>query len=90
MTRAFELRYLEDSELPEEKKQSGHVTVTRFAEGLASERIPEDDRKAVMDVVMVETVGENGNTEKQIKSDLTAEELTKALELMATAADNAG
>ncbi len=46
LTRGFEGKYLAASELSDAEKQEGHVTLTRFAQGVSTERIPVKSRVA--------------------------------------------
>lgn len=88
--RAFEAKYLDSANLNEDEKKAARVTVTRFVQGSINEKIQQDTIDTVMDQISVQTVDAQGNTTRKLKDTLTDAELQKALEIMKTAADEAG
>lgn len=89
MMRGFQLKYLEPSGLPDEEKQAGAITVSRFVQGLTTEAIAQEEWEAVSDVICTTTTDESGNTNQELKDALTDEELRHCLTLAREAADEA-
>ena len=90
LMRGFETKYLEPSDLPEEEKAAGRVTVGRFVEGLASEDVPAKRLEEISDIVTYEAVGSDGRKQRRLKDSITTEELRACLSTMKDAADAAG
>ncbi len=94
MARGFEVKYLHPSDLPDDEKQAGHVAISRFVNGVSTDRIPDEKAKEkvkeIGDIVTVKTTDSAGKTTKQPKDALTAEELRSCLKIMKDAADAAG
>lgn len=87
--RGFETKYVKASGFSDAEKAEAHVTLTRFAHGVAAGTIPQSEAKRVWDMVSVTRRGATG-TETKIKDTLTREELMEALAVMKGAADAAG
>ena len=86
-TRMCEVAYVEPADLDEQKKKAAHVTVSRFAHGIATEQIPRKKGDAIKDIVM-EPNPANPNQQK-LRESIKPEELEKCLTLMKEAADEA-
>ncbi len=83
--RLFETTILEPSALDAETKAQGRVTVSRFAEGLVRGSIPPEKGEEALDAISVQK-----EDRREMKPDLTTAELIGCLEIMKTAADEAG
>ena len=90
LTRGFEGKYLAASELSDAEKQEGHVTLTRFAQGVSTERIPTTKAEEISQIVTIETTDSEGETTKELKETITTEELKSCLAIMKDSADAAG
>ncbi len=90
MARGFEVKYVKSSELTDEEKQEAHITLTRFAHGITTERIDRKKADEIGDIVGVKTSDGQGNTKMTFKETITTEELNRALAIMKDAADEAG
>ncbi len=90
LMRGFETKYLAPSDLPEEEKSAGHVTISRFVEGLTGEAIPQKRLEDISGVVTYEAVGSDGQKQRKLKDSITTEELRSCLSIMKGAADEAG
>ncbi|MHC5058330.1 MAG: hypothetical protein ACYTKD_27045 [Planctomycetota bacterium] len=90
LMRGFQTKYLEPSDLPEEEKAAGRVTVGRFVEGLLRETVPTKRLGEISDIVTYETAGPDGEKQHKLKDSITTEELRSSLSIMKDAADAAG
>jgi len=90
LMRGFSKKYLEPSELSDEEKAGGRVTVGRFTEGLLKDSIPKERLEEISNVVTHETVGADGAKERRLKESITTDELKSCLAIMKGAADSAG
>ncbi len=85
--RMFEVAYVEPSDLDEQKKKAAHVTVSRFAHGIATEKIPRKKGDAIKDIVMEPNPADPD--QQKLRESIKPEELEKCLTLMKAAADEA-
>jgi len=88
--RGAEMQYLEPSELPDEEKEAGRITLSRFARALTEKKIDEKETEEVLDKITIKTPGAEGKDNVQMKQTLTTEELRDWLKTMKDAADAAG
>ena len=101
MARVVETRYLEASGLPEEEKQAGITTLTRFAHGVIIGLITPDEADAIEEIMFEIPADSEAKEEsdageatsyrdKKLKESMTDEDLAKLLGDMKTAADKFG
>ncbi|MHC4198637.1 MAG: hypothetical protein ACYSU0_01400 [Planctomycetota bacterium] len=90
MARGFEVKYLGPSDLPEEEKKAGHISISRFVQGVSTGKIPKEKAEQIGDICTVETVDDDGDQTRKLKDSITTEELKSCLGIMKDAADAAG
>lgn len=90
MARAAEVKYLQPSDLPEEEKKAGSVTLSRFAWGMTEKKIDTEKLNSVFDRISVKTTGANGQENVRLKEKLSSDDLRDWLKTMKDAADEAG
>lgn len=90
MARGAELKYLVPSELPDEEKKAGSITLSRFAWGMTEQKIDNAKAQAAFDKISIKTRDADGKETVQLKQSLTTEELREWLQIMKDAADAAG
>jgi hypothetical protein len=88
-TRIFDLRYLTSSELPEEEKNEGRMTLSRFSRGLIEKKIDKTTTDEIMAIISDKTSDDKSNEIIKLKETVTVEELRRCLLKMKEAADMA-
>lgn len=83
---AVEKQYVEPSGLPNEEKQAAHRTLQRVLRGMQEQRIKEGDLDAALDHLSTKTQA----GQRQMKNQVTDEELRKFLAECQRVADQAG
>jgi len=89
MARGFETKYLEPSALPTAEKKAAHVTVSRFTQGVVTEKVGSAKAREIADIITVETTVLGDKKILKLKDAITTDELRKCLKIMKRSADGA-
>ena len=87
--RAFELCYIEDSNVTDDEKAAARLVVGRYAHGIAQGSI-ETTADEIDEIISVTTTNDSGEEVTSLKDTLTPEEFKKCLAIMEKKADEVG